>query len=616
MTVKPIRFFLIQNALPIILLLIDLIFRFNHLKNLGSREWGYYAVSILFSFLIYRAFLVMLRSVKARPRILTLMLVVLAGGYSTVVIGSYAHFYLMGIMPNYFTFEFIHQEFRNSFIILKDSLNLLSILSWMILTVFFVFLLNRAVWQYQERARSFGLRVLHFGLLPVLLMAFNNNVRFVDQCFVADVNSLSFIVRNVYNGMAKRELGSTGLMGRSRFRLTNHYTQPPFNVLLIVGESLRAQNLSIYGYDRPTTPFLSSLVRTSESEFFLFKNHFSNSTATLLSYPSILSGVSPVQDSRLFHSSPLIFEYAKTMNYETFLLTSQDYHFYNFRSFFDCPSIDEFLDQETSGAPAVNDLGADDSVPVLEACSRLKKFAENGKPFLGVIHLNTNHYPYHCPEAFRKWTDGRVDAYDNTVLYQDALLKRLFSALEENRIRDRTIVMFVSDHGEGFEEHGFIGHRGYHYVELIRVPFFLFVPKKLQKTLKVDELKINGSLNTQNLDVIPTLMDLMGLYDKPEIRTCLNRLQGSSLLRAVDSHRTLFIVNNNSIARYREGMSFVKDSMHYQFLLNRKPDGHELFNLLRDPQERRNLWDGQSDASKQSYLDRIKPFPELYGLYE
>ncbi len=606
--------------IPFIIIGTDIALRLKVLLGFTRLETVFYFVSIIFSFLLYKAIFTLLHTLRHNKltffrNIYILILILVSAVYTFILAGSYGYYLKMGVMPNYFTFEFIKMETHNSLTILRDSLSLLNLI--LISAIYAICAISLHVASTPDKRPykwPFSVRILHLIIIICLTFIINNNVRFVDQCFVSDTNMVGFVGRNLYNKIFKLSIHSTGLQARNRIIIKEKYPNPGYNIILIISESLRSRNMGLYGYNRPTTPFLSRLEQEHKQETFVFKKHLTNSTATLLSFPSILNGVSPAQPPGLFHSSPLIFEYAKAAGYKNFLISSQDFNFYNFRSFFRSNDIDCFWDKEKSGLPAVNDLGIEDSSTAIRAIQEIDKNAGKGEPFMGVIQFNTNHYPYHTPDTYKHWKGRPMDDYDNTILYQDSLLARIFNHLEKIKITDKTIVMFVSDHGEAFGEHGFIGHRGYYYLELLQIPFIIFIPETLQQGFDIKRLRANCEINTNSIDITPTLLDIMRIKNYPFIEGLCQQLMGTSLLKDIDPERDILTINNNAIARYQEGVSFIKGNLHYMYQLNHRPIEDELYDINSDPDEKHNLWGLTSKALKDSCLSVFKPFAILNDL--
>ncbi|MFH0919613.1 MAG: sulfatase [Fibrobacterota bacterium] len=604
---------------PVLLWISDLLFRHAVIARYRRLEAAFYTASILFSFLLYKGLLFLLHSVRASARFQRahLFFCLLIGFlYTFTHLGSYGYYLAMGILPNYYTFEYFRTQPYNSWTLFRDSFTPVAGFLFILLTTLFSVALFRITrGPHLPFSWPWPMKALHALLLITLTLTFNNNVRFVDQCFVADVNAFSFAGRHVYNRVFNPGFGSSGLLARNRVLLKEKHANPGYNVLLVLTESLRSQNLSIYSYNRATTPFLSALKAAQPGSFFQFDRAFSNSSSTLLSFPSILTGVSPVQSSLRFHSAPFFFEYAATAGYATFLISAQDYHWYNMNVYLATPDLGLLWDKEASGFPAVNDLGMDDRKTV----DRFEAYlvAQKGRPFAGMLHFNATHYPYVTPEEYRPFgTTTPQDKYDNAIFLQDALIQRVFDALERNGLRDRTMVIIASDHGEGFKEHGFLGHRDFFYREVVQVPLLFVIPKELQTRLDTAVLRKNLLVNVSNIDILPTLVDFLHLSGSPEVRAVLAELPGQSLLTSVPPERAILISNNNEIARYREGLSLVRGDLHYMMHLNRLPRREELYNLAHDPDETDNLWPGLTETERESFRTPFASYPFAHNLQQ
>jgi len=119
------------------------------------------------------------------------------------------------------------------------------------------------------------------------------------------------------------------------------------------------------------------------------------------------------------------------------------------------------------------------------------------------------------PMTPARWQQLR-GLYDGEVEYLDQCFGTLVDSLATRGLRDDTAVILLADHGEGFFEHGSLGHAYGHWFEVTQVPLVLWVPGLTDKEITVDT-------TVSHMDVAPTILDLMGL--PPEAR-----MQGQSLL--------------------------------------------------------------------------------------
>jgi arylsulfatase A-like enzyme len=102
--------------------------------------------------------------------------------------------------------------------------------------------------------------------------------------------------------------------------------------------------------------------------------------------------------------------------------------------------------------------------------------------------------------------DYMVSHYDREIQYTDQQIARLLALLDELGLREKTLILLTSDHGEEFVEHGRWGHRRkcHHYDETIRVPLILHCRGRLPAGRRI-------SANTALVDIVPTILYLVGL---------------------------------------------------------------------------------------------------------
>jgi len=100
------------------------------------------------------------------------------------------------------------------------------------------------------------------------------------------------------------------------------------------------------------------------------------------------------------------------------------------------------------------------------------------------------------------------EAYAGEIEFVDLQVGRLLAGLEQRGLMDNTLVIFVSDHGEGLGDHNHVGHISQLYDSLLRVPLIFVWKDHLPEGLVVDEA-------VSLVDVFPTLADLLGLAMPP-----------------------------------------------------------------------------------------------------
>ncbi|PJZ66779.1 sulfatase [Leptospira wolffii] len=598
-------------VLPILILSTDFIVRDEILPNFKLLQWAFYVLSFIYSLILYSAVVILLRSLyQFGSKIaywISLALITLF--YTSSIIGSYGYYSFTGIMPNFFVFSFIFHEPLNSWAIFQGGFTRYSF----ILSLGLFVLIGFALWQttilppLKYRFQS----IVRVGVVVVFLTIsgfLHNNTRFNDQVYVADTNTIAFVWRNLYNHITGDSLGSAGLQSRNKPRLGQIANSPNFNVLFIVTESLRRSSLGVYGYERNTTPFMDQLSKEADrNRYFLFKKAYSNSSSTLLSFPSILTGVSPSQPISMTHTYPLFWEYGKAANLSTFYITSHNLQWNNFEGFFRNSGIDFLWDKEKSGLKIFNDIGIDDRETVKEFKRKISELKADRKKFAGVLHFNTNHFPYIVPEESLVFPVQSVpDQYDNSVRHIDSLLEDVYGYLKEEGLLENTVVLFTSDHGESLFEHEYLGHIDSNYIETVSIPMLVYIPPVLQEKVNSQALRRNTDKLVANTDLIPTVIDLLDLEANSSVKKYTSHLEGKSLLRDIYGNRRIIITNNNEISLYKVGISYIKGNYHYMMNLTSLPAKEKLFDISVDPKELKDLWTSTSEENKIYFREEVR----------
>jgi arylsulfatase A-like enzyme len=113
-------------------------------------------------------------------------------------------------------------------------------------------------------------------------------------------------------------------------------------------------------------------------------------------------------------------------------------------------------------------------------------------------------HQYLYEENFAEYGTAYKDAYDNAIKWTDYNVASLVSALDEEGLFEKTIIVIGSDHGEAFLEHSREGHAQDLYAEVVNVPLILSLPFRLDPGIVVEPL-------VRNIDLWPTVLDLLGL---------------------------------------------------------------------------------------------------------
>ena len=351
------------------------------------------------------------------------------------------------------------------------------------------------------------------------------------------------------------------------------------NIILFTIDTLRADHLECYGYDRVKTPNINRLA----SEGILFEHNIVQAPLTLPSHSSIFTGTHPlyhgIRDNGGFYLEEkhiTLAEVLKTNGYSTgafvgaFVLDSRwgldqgfDYYYDNF----------DLTKYKSISLDSVQRRG--DEV-LAEACKWLEKNYQD--KFFAWIHLYDPHTPYNPPEPYKTQYKGRhFGLYDGEIAYVDLLMGNFRNFMEEKNLLDKTLIIFTSDHGESLGEHKESAHGFFIYDSDIRVPLIIRFP----------ENKFQGSVITnqvRSIDIMPTILNMLG-GRSPE------SVQGESMLPLIlgkQGGEALSAYSETYWPRYHYGWSELKSLRkdQYKFIDAPKP---ELYDILEDPGELNNL---------------------------
>lgn len=309
---------------------------------------------------------------------------------------------------------------------------------------------------------------------------------------------------------------------------------PPQAVVVIGIDTLRADHLSTYGYERPTSPTLDRLVREGA---IVFENAYSASTWTLPSMTSIFTSLWTTQhgvNTRHDRLDPTIPTVAGAFAAQGWLSAAFITHIYVSSLFGLDSGFQEFRELSIDwNYGEGNQLHADEVNEYVEPW--LSQHTQ--QRFLLYVHYFDPHWNYDPPPPFNTRfidpayqgppLDGaayllrnrKLDQplsgenlrhveglYDGEIAFTDQQLGELFDTMQQLGLWDRTLVAVVADHGEGFMEHGETGHPDDLYQEITHVPLILKLPghRPAGWRQRIPE-------RVRALDLGPTVLQLAGL---------------------------------------------------------------------------------------------------------
>jgi arylsulfatase A-like enzyme len=185
--------------------------------------------------------------------------------------------------------------------------------------------------------------------------------------------------------------------------------------------------------------------------------------------------------------------------------------------------------------------------------------------------------------------------------------------MDELDLLEKSIVVVASDHGEAFREHGREGHAFDVYVEATRVPLVFMLPSRLSEPLVVDAV-------VRNVDIWPTLLDLVGLPPLPETDgvSLLPLMEATGRGETLETEKSIAYIDQTWGLLERDPNPLVALRGDGKRLLFRPatPEAMEVYDVANDPGEQRNLLNAKPDwvepfrAEIESRLEQPIPWGE------
>lgn len=378
------------------------------------------------------------------------------------------------------------------------------------------------------------------------------------------------------------------------------------NAILVVTDTLRADHLSLYGYERETSPQLDRLAAHAT----VFETARSQATCTFPSVNSLLTSRPVIDflgddrlDRRLERHEPIA-AILQRRGLRTHAVSASEV----VRA---TPSPhNDWGGGYDAGFDSFDESCVDRPAECLNA-KAVELLDRAATPFFLYLHYMDPHDPYRAPAShaprfagayegsakiargdpnpiadalYAARAEGKVavaprpedvahlvDRYDDEIVYLDHELALLFAALRERDLLGSTVIALAADHGEEFLEHGDIKHCRNVFDTTARTPLVFWIPGR-------DGQRIDQP--AQNLDIVPTLLDYLGVdaarYD----------FAGRSLRPGIEGAAPAEAYTLSSQA----GQHAISDA-RYKLIREARQRGGRLFDFIADPGERTDRGD-------------------------
>ena len=365
-------------------------------------------------------------------------------------------------------------------------------------------------------------------------------------------------------------------------------------VVIVSIDTLRADHLPAYGYTGVATPNLDALRRDA----VLFENAYSHVPLTLPSHTTIFTGLLPPQNGVRDNLGYALGPQPATL---AAFLQSHGYATGG--------AVSSIILSHATGVSRGFEFW-DDNIEPTRASQSISRVQRNGAetealladwvsgkaagPFFAFLHLFEPHTPYEPPEPYR----SRYPLlYDGEIARADEIVGDFVRFLKQRDLYDRALVVFLSDHGEGLNDHGEEEHGVLLYREEIHVPLMVKFPASEHSG---ETVKAPVAL----VDVFPTVADVLGITPPSGLagRSLAALVRGPAPAGASDRR----IYSETLYPRLHLGWSdlasLVDERDHY--IESPHP---ELYDIVADPAEKNDLAAGLPPAfrSMRAALERM-----------
>ncbi len=407
------------------------------------------------------------------------------------------------------------------------------------------------------------------------------------------------------------------------------------NVLIYMVDTLRASHTSLHGYARATTPFLSKLA----AEGAVFEDCHAQATWTKPSVASLMTSLYSfthgirMDTDTIPKGATTLAEQMRAAGYVTASAIANPFAGRvtglerGFDYLMEYPVIQR---QRTDAADRGTDSAALNRI-MLPWLDR-----HRNEPFLLYIHSTDPHAPYRPPAEFEKkyanpaetagfnrdyatmrdmrqygggavvgraeltakglnadqWIRRAIDRYDGEVEHNDRSFEAVVEKLRALGILDDTLIVFVSDHGEEFLDHGWTGHGHSLYEELTHTVWMMWNPKLLGTPRRIKD-------PVQLIDMMPTLLELTGIPPAGLMQgvSVAPLLRGRALVRkqpVMSSRYRYANVRPSGFVPENQTGTFARIDPRWKLILRDQPRESglpevELYDRRADPAEKKDL---------------------------
>ena len=379
------------------------------------------------------------------------------------------------------------------------------------------------------------------------------------------------------------------------------------DIIVVTLDTVRADHLGAYGYERKTSPNLDALAATST----VFERAYAAGPETRTAIAPLVTCkhlVESVRDDRswptLLRANETLAERLRGKGYTTGAVTS--FQWLSKARGFD-QGFDVFDEQPFKRVHP--EKGVTGAHAVAQAMAAYDELVKADKPVFLWVHMFDAHEAYQSHDRF-VFGDAAVDKYDSEIAYVDSELSRLMAHVGKNERGAKTVWIVHGSHGEAFGEHGFRGHPPKMFDEVVRVPLVVKLPWAKPGRVKDASVSV--------LDVPATVLSLaLGDVGDCSGKSLVDLAEGTS---TEVTGRPMLLVAYDGVHGQPPAYAWLDSHVKYVLYAWREGEKTRLFDLRADPGEKQDLQSerpGQAiklreqlDTYLQDQLHKVKESPE------
>jgi arylsulfatase A-like enzyme/Flp pilus assembly protein TadD len=364
-------------------------------------------------------------------------------------------------------------------------------------------------------------------------------------------------------------------------------------VIIISMDTTRADYLSCYGYEHKTTPNIDAVA----AEAVRFEQVIAPIPLTLPSHSTMMTGTIPpyhgIHDNlnyTLGDSNVTLAEILQARGYTTggIISTYVLEDTFGLDQGFD--TYDDEFDETITDAAGAQRRGGEVSEHAIRWLDE-----NRDEDFFLFLHYYDPHSPYDPPDAYKglfvsKASTDDMDekvklSYAEEIAYTDHCIGQVVEKLKSLGLYDSTLLIITGDHGEAFKEHREMGHGYFIYQPSVQVPLIVKLPGQ-QKAKTVSGV-------AGLVDLTPTVCSLLDIEMPEHIQ---GRDVSGALFDEPSENEDHYIYSESLLAtKYKATPLLAVTGNRFKYIQTARP---ELYDLIEDPTESRNLVDEQPQRAR------------------